>query len=76
MRIPELNRINELAALAKTRVLSAEETAERAALRQAYVNAVTGQLKNILSVTTVIDSEGNDVTPAALRKAQAEGMAV
>ena len=74
MRIPELDRINELARIAKTRILSAEEIAERDRLRQGYVGAITGQLKAHLASVTVIDPEGRDVTPAALRDAQAMGM--
>lgn len=75
MRIPELDRINELAAIAKSRGLSAAETAERTQLRRAYLDAVKGQMTNMLSTVTVVDPEGNDVTPAALRDAQARGMA-
>ena len=74
MRIPELDRINELACIAKTRALSAEEIAERDRLRQGYISAITGQLKAHLASVTVIDPEGRDVTPAALRDAQAMGM--
>ena len=74
MRIPELDRINELTRIAKTRALSAEEIAERDRLRQGYVGAITGQLKAHLASVTVIDPEGRDVTPAVLRDAQAMGM--
>ena len=76
MRIAELDRINELARKAKTAGLNAAELAERAALRQSYMKQVLGQMTNILSTVTVIDTEGNDVTPAKLRKAQAAGMQV
>ncbi len=74
MRIPELDRINELTRIAKTRALSAEEIAERDRLCQGYIGAITGQLKAYLASVTVIDPEGRDVTPAALRDAQAMGM--
>ncbi|MCS4533656.1 MULTISPECIES: DUF896 domain-containing protein [Neisseria] len=76
MRIAELDRINELARKAKTSGLSEAELSERAALRQAYIGKVCGQLTNILSVVTVVDVEGNDVTPDKLRQAQAAGMQV
>ncbi|MDO5640733.1 MAG: DUF896 domain-containing protein [Neisseria sp.] len=76
MRIPELDRINELAAIAKSRSLNETELAERAVLRRAYLDAVKGQMTNMLATVTVVDPEGNDVTPAALRDAQARGMAV
>ena len=71
MRIKELNRINELARKAKTAGLNGAETAERDILRQAYIRQVCGQMNNILYTVTVLDLEGNDVTPAKLRKAQA-----
>ncbi len=74
MRIPELDRINQLAAIAKNRALSEAELTERARLRRAYLDAVKGQMNNMLATVTVVDPEGNDVTPAALRDAQARGM--
>ena len=63
MRIAELDRINELARKAKSVGLSEAELAERDVLRQAYIRQVCGQMNNILSTVTVIDTEGNDVTP-------------
>lgn len=74
MRIAELDRINELARKAKTVGLSSDEIAERATLRQAYLSQIRGQVVNIMSTVTVLDSEGNDVTPAKLREMQAAGM--
>lgn len=76
MLIAELDRINELARKAKTTDLSEAEPAERAALRQAYIGKVCGQLTNILSTVTVVDAEGNDVTPAKLRQARVAGMKI
>ncbi|MDO5058805.1 MAG: DUF896 domain-containing protein [Neisseria sp.] len=76
MRIPELTRINELANIAKSRALTNEELTERTELRRRYLDAVKGQMNNILSTCTVVDSEGNDVTPLKLRAAQAAGMTV
>lgn len=76
MRIAELDRINELARKAKSVGLTDAELAERDVLRQAYVKQVLGQMTNILSTVSVLDSEGNDVTPAKLREAQAAGMQV
>ena len=73
MRIPELDRINVLAQKAKTTALTASELAERAVLRRAYIQAVTGQVNNMLATVTVIDPEGHDVTPVALRLAQQSG---
>ena len=70
MTIPVLNRINELAHIAKTRVLTAEETAERDQLRREYLAAIRGQVDNHLLATRIVDSEGVDVTPQKLRDAQ------
>ena len=74
--IAELPRLNELACKARTAALSADELNEREQLRRRYLQQISGQMKNILSTVTVIDSEGRDVTPAKLRDAQARGMTV
>lgn len=76
MRIVELDRINELARKAKTVGLNNDEIAERAVLRQAYLSQIRGQVTNVLSTVTVVDTEGNDVTPLKLRAMQAAGMQV
>ncbi|MCW9709744.1 DUF896 domain-containing protein [Avibacterium sp. 21-586] len=76
MRILELDRINELARKAKVTALSEAELNERSALRQRYLAAIRGQLTNILSTVSVIDPDGNDVTPTKLREAQRGGMQV
>ncbi|MEE6031077.1 DUF896 domain-containing protein [Avibacterium paragallinarum] len=76
MRILELDRINELARKAKVTALSEAELNERNALRQRYLSAIRGQLTNILSTVSVVDPDGNDVTPAKLREAQRSGMQV
>lgn len=76
MRIAESDRINELARKAETAGLTGAELAERAVLCQAYIGKVCGRLTDMLSALTVIDTEGNDVTPAKLREAQAAGMQV
>ena len=70
MRIVELDRINELARKARLYQLSDAEQQERKLLRQAYLRAITGQMNNMLATVTVVDSEGTDVTPQALRTAQ------
>ena len=73
MRIPQLDRINELANKANIVGLTEAEQAERVLLRQVYVRAVTGQMHNMLSKLKVVDPECNDVTPKALRLAQRSG---
>lgn len=76
MRILELDRINELARKAKVTALSEAELNERSALRQRYLATIRGQLTNILSTVSVVDPDGNDVTPTKLREAQRSGMQV
>lgn len=74
MRIAELDRINQLAQKAKTTPLSTAEQQEREQLRQSYLAQIRAQFHSTLSVLTVMDSEGNDVTPAKLRYAQANNL--
>ena len=59
MEQKKIDRINELAKLAKERELTDEEKVERAALRQEYVNSVLGDLRNQLNNTYVKDEKGN-----------------
>lgn len=60
MEQKKIDRINELARKAKTpEGLTDEEKVERAALRQEYVNAVTGSLKAQLDNTYIVDERGN-----------------
>lgn len=60
MEQKKIDRINELARKAKTpEGLTDEEKIERAALRQEYVNAVTGSLKAQLDNTYLVDEHGN-----------------
>lgn len=59
MEQKKIDRINELAKLAKERELTDEEKVERAALRQEYVNSVLGDLRNQLNNPYVMDEKGN-----------------
>lgn len=60
MEQKKIDRINELARKAKTpEGLTDEEKVERAALRQEYVNAVTGSLRAQLDNTYLVDEKGN-----------------
>lgn len=53
-----IDRINELAHKAKTVGLTPEETAERTALRRAYIDSVVGSLKGQLDNTYIMDEKG------------------
>lgn len=58
--MPDVNieRINELARIAKERELTEEETKERAALRAAYIEAHRASLRSTLENTFVISPDG------------------
>ena len=60
MEQKKIDRINELARKAKTAEgLTAEEAAERAALRREYIDSVAGNLKGQLDNTYIMDAKGN-----------------
>lgn len=60
MEQKKIDRINELAHKAKTpEGLTPEEMAERAALRQEYLNSVMGNLRRELDNTWIVDEHGN-----------------
>ncbi|MDM5301957.1 DUF896 domain-containing protein [Bacillus subtilis] len=64
----KIARINELAAKAKTGVMTEEEKAEQQKLRQEYLKGFRSSMKNTLKSVKIIDPEGNDVTPEKLKK--------
>ncbi|ADI27191.1 DUF896 domain-containing protein [Geobacillus sp. G4] len=66
----KLARINELAKKAKTAGLSAEEAFEQAKLRREYIQAFRKAMTDMLHTVTVIDPNGNDVTPKKLKESQ------
>lgn len=54
----KIDRINELAHKAKAEGLTAEEIAERDALRKEYIQSVVGNLRDELDHTYVADKNG------------------
>lgn len=72
--ITELDRINELAHIAKTQGLNEAQMAERDELRAIYLRRIRGQVTNLMATLSVHDEEGNDVTPAALYYAKKAGI--
>lgn len=54
-----IRRINELAAIAKKRELTAEETEERAQLRRKYIDAFKANLTSHLESIYLVDENGN-----------------
>lgn len=59
MEQKKIDRINELARLAKTRELTAEEQAERQVLRREYIDAFKASLVGTLENTYIVDEKGN-----------------
>lgn len=65
-----LKRINELAAKKKAGTITATELEEQKELRQVYVKQFRAAFNDIILNTRVIDPEGTDVTPQAVRDAK------
>ncbi|QGQ46287.1 DUF896 domain-containing protein [Metabacillus sediminilitoris] len=63
----KLNRINELSKKAKSVGLTSEEKEEQQSLRQQYLQTFRSSIKNTLEGVTIIDPNGNDVTPQKLK---------
>lgn len=68
MEQKKIDRINELARLAKERELTAEETAERQALRAEYIAAFRANLTAQLENTVIVDKDGNRIKPTRHEK--------
>lgn len=66
----ELERINYLARKSKQEGLTKEEKNEQHNLRQQYLKSVRKSFKNQLKSVTIVDPEGQDVTPKKLKELQ------
>lgn len=66
----KLNRINELAQKKKTIGLTEAEGKEQTLLRKEYLQTFRDSFKETIVSSTVIDPEGNDVTPEKVKKIQ------
>ncbi|MBM7692138.1 uncharacterized protein YnzC (UPF0291/DUF896 family) [Peribacillus deserti] len=64
----KLSRINQLAKKAKEQGLSTDEAKEQSKLRREYLETFRNSMANTLENVTVIDPEGNDVTPEKLKQ--------
>lgn len=67
-----IDRINELARLARERELTPPEQKERQALRQEYLKLFRANVNSHLLNIKVVDETGADVTPAKLKLAKAQ----
>ncbi len=66
----KLARINELAHKGKTVGLSTEEAAEQTKLRKEYLQSFRKSMRATIENVTILDEEGNDVTPEKVREAK------
>ena len=68
MLSPEkITRINELSKKSKLIGLTIEEAKEQTSLRKEYLETFRSSMKNTIENVTVIDPEGNDVTPDKIK---------
>ncbi len=66
----QLQRLNELAKKKKTDGLTPDETKEQQNLREAYLEAFRSGMKQTIENLTVVDPNGNDVTPEKVKEIQ------
>lgn len=68
--IQSLTRINKLAQKQREGALTAAERAEQQVLRTEYLREIRGQVLSTFSGLSIVDPDGNDVTPEKLRNEQ------
>ena len=66
----KMKRINELAQKKKTTGLTDQEGKEQTLLRKEYLQSFRQSFKKTIENTTIIDPEGNDVTPDKVKEIQ------
>jgi len=66
----KIERINYLANKSKSEGLTAQEKEEQQKLRKDYLKNIRQSFKNQFKTMTVIDTEGNDVTPKKVKDLQ------
>ncbi|KMY44625.1 hypothetical protein AC622_10505 [Bacillus sp. FJAT-27916] len=64
----KINRINELSKKAKEGSLTTEEAKEQSLLRAEYLEAFRASMRKTIEGVTIIDPEGNDVTPEKVKQ--------
>ncbi|MFD1887693.1 DUF896 domain-containing protein [Paenibacillus wenxiniae] len=74
--IKSLTRINELAKKQREQGLTEIEKEEQHVLRQEYLREIRGQVLHTFSRLTVVDAEGNDVTPEKLKNDKENGFVI
>lgn len=68
----KIARINELANKSKSQTLSLSEQQEQKELREEYLQAFRGGMRNHIEGMKVVDNDGTDVTPEKLKQIQKE----
>ncbi|WP_108308010.1 DUF896 domain-containing protein [Metalysinibacillus jejuensis] len=68
----KIARINELSKKAKAGILTEEEAKERSMLRKEYLTSFRQSMRNTIENVTVMDEQGNDVTPEKVKQAKAK----
>lgn len=63
----KIDRINELSKKSKTIGLTATEKEEQQSLRTEYLQTFRSSMKNTLKGVTIVDPNGNDVTPQKIK---------
>jgi len=70
----KLDRINFLAKKAKESGLTKEEAKEQSALRREYLETFRSSMLTTLKGVTIIDPNGQDVTPQKLKNIQKKNL--
>ncbi|MHA0858251.1 DUF896 domain-containing protein [Paenibacillus sp. CMAA1364] len=71
--IKSIDRINQLARKQREEGLTEAEKVEQQVLREDYLREIRGQVLSTISGLTVVDPEGNDVTPEKVRIVKEQG---
>lgn len=70
MEQTKIDRINELARKKKTEGLTGAEKLEQERLREEYIEGYRRSIRHHIEGLKIVDEEGNDITPAKLKKIQ------
>lgn len=70
----KIDRINELSKKAKSVGLTDKEKQEQQSLRNEYLQVFRSSMKNTLKGVTVVDPNGNDVTPQKLKNERSKDL--
>jgi uncharacterized protein YnzC (UPF0291/DUF896 family) len=70
----KLDRINMLAKKAKETGLTEQEAKEQSTLRREYLETFRSSMFNTLKGVTIVDPNGNDVTPKKLKEVQKKNL--